>query len=117
MLKELSGLQESEEDVWGVASLSFTIQTRSSEEEEVIEREYEFSYAREWDKWTFSAFKEKRAQVQEDSDMPDLGTWRVTEDLHWEDPDAVPEARSVPPEVQEELAEYLDADEFIIQPY
>lgn len=115
MLTELSDLQESDEEVWGVAELSFKIRTRSKDGDEVIERHYSFNYAKEWDKWTFSDFKEKRAEISEKNDALDTGTWRTTEDLYWRSPKYVQEAKSVPPEVQEELEEYLDADEFNIQ--
>lgn len=110
MLSELSGLQESDEETWGTARLSFTIRTRYSEEDEIVERTYTFSRAPEWDKWTFMSFKERRA---EDEDT--LRNWRVTEDAHWSEPNEIPDGISVPQTVQDELEELLGLEEITIE--
>lgn len=110
MLSELSGLQESSEDVWGCAEVSFTINTREEDEDEIIEREYTFSHAPEWDKWTFVEFEERRAN---DAKYLTNRTWRRTKHVMWDDAESP--TVSVPPEVQEKLEEMLGLEQMVIQ--
>lgn len=110
MLSELSDLQESNESVWSANSVSFSVETRSEENDEIVEREYTFAHAKEWDKWTFHEFEEKRTPNTES--ICDRN-WRRTRHIYWDDQ----EARSVdvPPEVTKEIEEMLDLEKLIIQ--
>ena len=82
MLSELGELQESEEDVWGQPTVSFSIQTRTEDGAELVEREYTFSRAPEWDKWTFMEFEEKRT---EDTGLITDRNWRRSRHILWSD--------------------------------
>ena len=110
MLSELGELQESEENVWGQPTVSFSIQTRSEEGTELIEREYTFSRAPEWDKWTFMEFEEKRT---EDTGMITDRNWRRSRHIMWNDTEAP--TVDVPPEVEKELQELHGLEEMTIQ--
>jgi hypothetical protein len=111
MLSELSELQSDsvdpqDEEVWGMAEVSFTITTRSEDGREDVERHYTFSHAPEWDKWMLAAFTEKRRETGS-------RVWRTSRDLEWHEPDAA--KVSIPDGVQEQLQELLDIDELTIQ--
>ena len=112
MLQELTDLQESDERVWGTPNLSFTIRSRVSEGDEIVERTYTFSHAKEWDKWTFDSFKERRT---EDTERIQSRAWHVTRNVNWEDPGDIPEDIAVPAEVQDELEGCLDAESISFQ--
>ena len=112
MLQELTDLQESDERVWGMPSLSFTIQGRVSDGDEIVERTYTFSHAEEWDKWTFDSFKERRS---EDTERIQSRSWHVTRNVHWKDSGEIPDDIEVPVEVQNELEERLDAENVSFQ--
>lgn len=110
MLSDLNDLQESEEDVWGEPKLSFDIETRSEDGNELIHRTYTFSYAKPWDKWTFHEFEEKRTK---NTHRISARNWRRKRHVIWQDAEAptVP----VPPEVTEKLKEMMDLDELVLQ--
>lgn len=110
MLTELSNLQESDEAVWGASEVSFTIETRATESNELVEREYTFSHASEWDKWTFTEFTEKRAE--ETASVSDRN-WRRSRHIMWSASEAP--TVDVPPEVTEQLEELLDIDKLVLQ--
>lgn len=110
MLSELTELQESEEDVWGQPTVSFTIDTRTADGEELIQREYTFSRAPEWDKWAFMEFEEKRT---EDTDYITDRTWRRSRHIMWNEYEAP--TVDVPPEVEKELQELLGLEEMRMQ--
>jgi len=110
MLSELSELQESEESVWGQPTVSFSIETRTEDGHELVQREYTFSRAPEWDKWTFMEFEEKRT---EDTDLITDRTWRRSRHIMWHETEAP--TIDVPPEVEKELKELLGLDEMTIQ--
>lgn len=109
MLTELSELQDSDEELWSASKVSFTIETRSENDEEIIHREYTFSHAKEWDKWTFQEFEENRAE----NTKTDERNWRREKKLLWNDAGA-PDV-TVPPEVSSELEKLLDLDKLVIQ--
>ena len=109
-LSDLSDLQESDEDTWGEPYLSFEIETRSEDGNELIQRSYTFAYAKEWDKWTFSEFEEKRT---ENTRRITARNWRRTEHILWQDTEAP--TVSVPPEVTRKLEEMLDMDSVVLQ--
>lgn len=111
MLSELEDLQESDEEIWGELTLSFTINTRSKESNEIIEREYTFGHAPPWDKWMFQEFEEKRT---EDTKCMTDRNWRRTRHIMWDDISQTPTI-DVPPEVGEKLNEALGTDSVTIQ--
>lgn len=105
MLNELSDLQESDESVWHV-NLCFSIETRSEADGELVHKEYKFSYAKEWDKWTFQEYHEERtADTRRMTDR----NWTRSRHIVWSD---VHETRTidVPPEVADKLAEATGKD-------
>lgn len=110
MLRNLGELQESSEDVWSCAEVSFTIDTRSEDGDEIVEREYTFSRAPEWEKWTFTEFEERRA---EDTARVTDRTWRPSRHVMWQNSESP--SIDVPPEVEEKLEELLDLEEMVIQ--
>lgn len=110
MLSELIEMQESDEKVWTCAEVSFTIETRSEENGEIIEREYTFSNAPEWEKWSFVEFEEQRA---EDTSQITARNWRRTKNVKWHETDEP--SIDVPPEVSEKLKELLELDKLVLQ--
>jgi len=110
MLTELSGIQQSDESVWGTAKVSFTIETRSEEDNELIQRKYTFSHASEWDKWVFHKFEERRTK---DTVRMTARNWRRTKSLTWDESEAP--TIEVPPEVTEEVEEMLGLDSMVLQ--
>lgn len=110
MLSDLNDLQTSDESIWGTPDISFEIETRSDDESELIHRRYVFNYAKEWDKWTFSEFEEKKTR---NTERVDARNWRRTRHILWGDSD-VPSV-DVPPEVTRKLEELLDMDSVVLQ--
>lgn len=109
MLSDLQELQESEENLWGV-SLSFDIETRSQDGNEIVQKEYTFSYAKEWDKWTFQEYTEKR--TPDTASMGDRN-WRKAQHILWQDGEAA--TIDVPPEVAKALAKATGSESVTIQ--
>lgn len=110
MLSELGGMQESDESVSGV-SMSFDIETRSENGGELVHREYTFSFSREWGKWMFQEFREKRTK---DTVSVSNRNWRDSRHIMWHDVNETPTVE-VPPEVAEELQEATGAESVIMQ--
>jgi hypothetical protein len=77
---------------------------------DIVEREYTFAHAPEWDVWTFTEFEERRT---EDTPMVMDRSWRRTRHILWQEPEAP--SVDVPPEVEEELEELLGLEEMKIQ--
>mgnify|MGYP000002190815 CR=1 FL=1 len=110
MLSELGGMQESNENVWSI-SMSFDIETRSGDGDEIVHRTYTFGYAREWEKWTFHEFKEKR--TKDTTRMSDRN-WRQSRHIMWHEVNETPTVE-VPPEVADELQQATGAESIVIQ--
>lgn len=110
MLTELSDLQESDESVWGCAEVSFRVQTRCRESDELVERIYTFSHAPEWDEWSFTEFEERRTEYGRNVSKRN---WRKSRSVKWHDQEAP--TIDVPPEVTEQVEELLDIDEMTLQ--
>jgi len=110
MLSELGELQESKEDVWGEPTVSFTIQTRTEDGTELVQREYTFSRASHWDVWTFHEFEEKR--TENTGNITDRA-WRRSRHIIWSESEAA--TVDIPPEVEKELQELLGLEEMTIQ--
>ena len=110
MLEELSDLQESEENLWST-SMCFEFETRSEDSGELVHKEYKFSYAKEWDKWTFQEYVEKR--TPDTARMSDRN-WRKSRHILWSDVNETPTI-DVPPEVSRKLAEATGSESVTIQ--
>jgi hypothetical protein len=110
MLTELTDQQELDESVRGTANVSFTIETRSEDANQLVKRVYTFSHAPEWDKWMFQSFVEERTR---DTTRITDRHWKKTKDVTWEDPEAVDV--DVPAEVSQRLEEVTEAEEVILQ--
>ena len=110
MLSELGNLQSSDESVY-TTGMTIDIETRSEANDELVHREYKFAYAKEWDKWTFVEYIEKRTP---DTEQIGDRNWRDAEHIFWQD---VSETRriDVPPEVADSLAEATGANSVTIQ--
>lgn len=91
--------------------MSFDVETRSEEDGELVHKEYTFSYAREWDKWTFHEYREKRT---DDTGRIGDRNWRESRHILWQD---TSEAHTidVPPEVSKALAKATGAESVTIQ--
>lgn len=109
MLSELEELQQSDESVWS-QSMTIEIETRSKSDNELIHKEYTFSYADQFDKWMFSEYVEKRTR-----DTPSVTerNWRKSRHLFWQDGEAA--SIDVPPEVSQSLADATGSESVTIQ--
>lgn len=110
MLDELTDLQESDETLW-TTNLSIDIETRSEDENELVHKEYSFSYAKEWDKWTFSEYVEKRTP---DTASISGRNWRQSRHIFWQEVNKTPTI-DVPPEVSKALAKATGSESVTIQ--
>lgn len=104
-LTDLAEEQESSEDVFGDATMELSFDTRSGDEETIVEKTYTFTHAPEWDKWLFSAYCERRCST--DDPMYNRH-WTVVEDVTWDDPEAA--TVDIPQSVIDELDETLSID-------
>lgn len=104
MLTELDDIQESSEVVHS-QELSIEIETRVDGGPEKIDRKYTFSYAPEWDKWTFVEYTERRGVGSE---------WHESRNIMWHETDKTPEI-DIPPEVADALAKATGANSITIQ--
>lgn len=109
MLTELDELQKTDERVWGVADVSFSIRTRSEDGQEAVKRTYTFSHAPEWEKWMFTDYEEMRAPSTEFSEA----NWRREKSLTWDEEES--RTVDIPKEVNDKLSELLGLEEMIIQ--
>lgn len=105
MLSELHEKQSSDGNVWS-SEMSISIEARNNSCGELVHKEYVFSYAPEWDKWTFSEYVEKRTP---DTERVSDRNWRQTRHLMWHDVGEVSEI-DVPPEVGDALSEATGGD-------
>jgi hypothetical protein len=110
MLNELSGLQSSDESIWHV-NMSFEIETRCEESGELVHKTYTFSYAKEWDKWTFQEYHEERTP---DTTRITDRNWTRSRHILWSDVSETPTI-DVPPEVADALAKATGAESVTIQ--
>lgn len=110
MLNELEDLQESDESVW-TTSMTFDIETRSEDGNEIVHKTYTFSYTKEWDKWTFSEYEEKRTP---DTTRMEDRNWRQARHIFWHEVNETPTI-DVPPEVSKALADATGSESVTIQ--
>lgn len=109
MLSDLSDLQSSDEDVWHV-NMSFDIETRSAESNELVHKTYTFSYQDFFDKWSFREYYEKRT---DDTTLTSDRNWKRSRHIIWSDTD-VPTI-DVPPEVADALAKATGSESVTIE--
>ncbi len=108
MLAELGEMQESDESVYSI-SMSFEVETRSEDAGELVHRQYRFGYAKEWDKWVFHEFSERRTAETEGVANR---SWHEARNISWDDGEPPVE---IPTEVSEKLKQATGADTIIIQ--
>lgn len=93
------------------STLSIEIRTRDKDANNLIEREYSFSYAPEWDKWMFHEYVEERTT---DTKRVSDRDWHQTRHILWNDPDDRPEI-NVPQCVAQQLADATGSSSVTIQ--
>lgn len=104
-LTDAADMQEDSEEVFGEPILAFKFRTRDTENRELVEREYEFAHAPEWDEWWFSAYIERRCDASSGLSQRE---WRIAQDLSWDDPDAADV--DVPQAILEKLSSVTSID-------
>lgn len=110
-LSELSDVQtESKEFLWGGTEVSFSIETRMEEQNEIVQREYTFAHSDVEDVWTFQEFEEKR--TKDTTRMSDRN-WRRSRHILWSESEAP--TIDVPPEVSDKLEEIIGLDNLVLQ--
>lgn len=110
MLNELQDIQGSGDETTIATEVSISIETRVDSSDNIIERTYVFSYAKEWDKWTLVEFVE---QVSDDTLPISDREWDISEHTYWYDEEA---DIHVPKEVSDALAEATGGDVTIQAP-
>lgn len=110
MLTELEDMQSSDENVTNI-EMSFDVMSRTSDGSEIVEKVYTFSWAKEWDKWTFTEYHEKRSR---DTAKVSDRDWRKSRHIMWNDINETPTI-DVPPEISDALAEATGAETINIQ--
>lgn len=110
MLNDLQDLQETDENLWRM-NLSFDIETHSEDGNELVHKTYTFSYAREWDLWTFKEYHEERTP---DTKSVTERNWTRSRHVIWQD---IEETRTidVPTEVTDALEEATGSESVTIQ--
>lgn len=111
MLNDLNSMQSAESESVQHTEMQFSIATRDGAAEELVERVYTFSYAQEWDKWTFQEYLERRSP--DTSKITDRN-WRQARHLFWHEASETPSV-DVPSEVAERLAEATGSESVTIQ--
>lgn len=111
MLSDLNEIQDSSNEVVQRVNVEFSIQTRDQSQEEIVEKVYTFSFAQEWDIWTFSEYLERRT---EDTVKISDRDWRQAQHIFWDEVNKTPHI-DVPPEVADKLAEVTGAGSVTIQ--
>lgn len=106
-LTDTTNFQQDEGHLYGEPSLSISFSVRDEEDGELIEKDFEFSYAREWDKWTISNYKEKRCDADV---LVSKRNWRTVEDVFWHEMHHSECDIDIPQYVIDKLDEVLGAD-------
>jgi len=110
MLNELSQLQESDENYW-MTSMSFSVETRSEDGDELVHKTYTFSWGEEFDEWHFMEYEEKRTK---DTRRITDRNWEKSRHVWWNEVNK-PIDVDVPQIVSDKLAERLGCDEVTIR--
>lgn len=111
MLSDLNQIQDESSESIQHIDMSFDIETRDKENDEIVQRIYTFSYAKQWDTWTFQEYVERRTP---DTDRVGDRDWRKSKELFWHDINETPEI-DVPPEVSKKLAMATGSESVTIQ--
>lgn len=107
MLDELSKLQEDTDERCWLTSLSFSVETRENNGEDLVHRTYTFTWGQEFDEWHFSEYEEKRCDAD---DIVGERDWNESRHVWWHEV-GEPIDKEVPQTVSNKLAERLDVDE------
>ena len=86
-----------------LSTCTFSISTRESTDEMLYKREYVFSYAKEWDEWTF-----QQCNVYEDTKTYPRD-FEQTKRVFWNSPEGV--GFRVPPIVLKQAADVIGEEE------
>lgn len=109
MLSELNDIQEDDED-YRMTKMRFAVQTENTDDGELVEKEYTFSWGEQFEEWHFMRYKEKRTP---DTNLIKDRNWRTVQDIWWSE--AEPVDIEVPQIVNEKIADRLGADEVSIR--
>ena len=104
MLDELAALQTSDDQYW-MSSLSFSVETRSEDGDELVHKTYTFTTTETADEWHFSEYKEKRCDA---TDGITDRNWRQSRHVWWHEEEEVDV--EVPRIVTNKLADELGVD-------
>lgn len=111
MLGELSELQQSSDGTIEHIEMKFDVHTRDDEDDELVEKVYTFCYAKEWGKWTFQEYVERRSP---DTVRMSDRNWRRVQHCLWHDVNETPDI-DVPPQVADKLAQATGSEKVTIQ--
>jgi hypothetical protein len=111
MLGELTELQQPSDETIQRIDMNFEVRTRDSEANELVEKVYTFCYAKEWDKWTFQEYVERRSP---DTTRMSDRDWRRVQHCLWHDVNETPDI-DVPPQVADKLAKATGSESVTIQ--
>lgn len=111
MLSDLNKMQETDDESVSRVNITFEVETRCSNTNELIEKIYKFAFAQGFDVWTFHEYIERRT---EDTQTVSDRDWRQTEHIFWNDVTETPEI-DVPANVADELARMTGSESVKIQ--
>jgi len=111
-LTDTSAFQEDSGRLYGEPSVSFNFTVRDDEDGELVEKEFEFSHAKEWEMWTLLHYTEKRCSADS---MISRRNWRTVEDVHWDKAHLSEADIHIPQYVIDKLDEMLEIDVMKIQ--
>lgn len=112
---KITDTQEFQEDsghLYGEPHITISFTVRDEGSTDLIEKEFEFGYAREWDKWTISRYIEKRCDKTKKHCKRN---WRTVEDVHWSNIHKSECDIDIPQYVIDKLDYMLDADVYKLQ--
>lgn len=111
-LTDTTEFQEDDGHLYGEPTVSFTFKVRDEEEGELVEKDFTFSHAKEWDKWTLMHYVEKRCDA---NSMISRRNWRTVEDVHWDKAHLSEADIDIPQYVIDKLDEMMEMDIMRIQ--
>jgi len=111
VLSSLAEMGDTSSETVMRSTLSIDIRTRDTQADDLIERTYTFSYAKEWDKWMFHEYVEERT---DDTTSVSDREWVQTRHIFWDNPDDSPEI-DVPQCVAQQLADATGSSSVTIQ--
>lgn len=110
MLSQLSELQKSDETYW-MTSMSFSVETRTEDGDELVHKTYTFSWGEEFDEWHFTEYEEKRCSVESKANCRN---WKKSRHVWWNEVTKSIDV-DIPQKVSDKLAERLGCEEVTIQ--